>query len=246
MTQEIPPDRKAKVSPNLRPVCVVPRPPIVQVNIITLCSNLALPSGAYDGTCESKDDMDDRRHRLAIVVMIFSSATLVLWNIVVIATISTKQTSTFPPQYSKIAILTALLVAVPLVLLGILMLRSTLPIGIIVAVLAGGILSALASFSSAYWQIGTTANFNIQLTHFDSWYIVLGMFTAAGTGNIAAISERAREIQTLQMIFDMTMVVFVAGILVARFSEGLHSRRRTGASAHRAQTANSGSPEEKS
>ena len=71
------------------------------------------------------------------------------------------------------------------------------------------------------------------------------MFTASGTGNIVATSERAREIQTLQMIFDMAIVVFLAGILVSRISEGLHSRRKTEVTAHHTETANSSSPEEK-
>lgn len=181
--------------------------------------------------------------RLAKVIVILNFVIICLWIIVVaVFGLSEKQTSTFSSPGLLVEF--ALVIAAPLVLAGILLLRSTVSIGLILAVLASGVIAALVSFSSAYWQIGTTANFNVQLTHFDSWYFALGMFTTAGTGNIVAISDRAREIQTLQMFFDMTIVVFVAGILVSRFSEGLHSRRRNGAAAHDTETANSGSPEE--
>jgi len=188
--------------------------------------------------------MDDRSQRLAKAIVILSLTVLGLWIVILSITgLAGEQTSTFSSP--QLLIVYALVIAAPLVLVGILLLRSTLSIGLIVAVLASGVITALVSFSSAYWQIGTMANFNIQLTRFDSWYFALGMFTTAGTGNIVAISDRAREIQTLQMFFDMTIVVFVAGILVSRFSEGLPSRRRKGASAHPTETANSGSPEEK-
>ena len=234
--------------PSLRPACVVPSRPIVQFNIITLCSNLALLGGAYDRTYESKDDMDGRQQRLAKVIITLSFAILWLWIILIIiisATSSAKQTATLSTQFADLAILTAVLVAAPLVMVGISLLRRPVPTSLILVVLTAGVLGILASFSYVYWQIGTTANFNIQLTHFDGWYIALGMFTANGTGNIVATSERAREIQTLQMIFDMAIVVFLAGILVARFSEGLPSRRRTASRAHHTETANPGSPEEK-
>ena len=238
--------RRAKISSNLWPVCVVPRSAIVQVNIITLCSNLDLLGEAYDGTSESKDDMDDRPRRLAKAFVILDFVIICLW-IIAIAIFGTsgKQTSTFSAQSPALLILFALLIAAPLVLVGILLLRSPASTGIIVAALTSGVIATLVSFSSTYWQIGTTANFNIRLTHFDSWYFALGMFTTAGTGNIVAISDHAREIQTLQMIFDMIIVVFVAGILVSRFSDDLKFRRRNGASAHDTETANSGSPEEK-
>jgi hypothetical protein len=192
--------------------------------------------------------MVGRQKRLAILIMTASLVSLWLWIILIIitsVTSSAKQTPALSAPVANLSILTAVLIAAPLIMLGISLLRRPVPIGPILATLTGGVLAILASFSYVYWQIGTTANFNIQLTHFDSWYIALGTFTANGTGNIVATSERAREIQTLQMIFDMAIVVFVAGILVARFSEGLHSRRRTASPAHHTETANSGSPDEK-
>jgi hypothetical protein len=189
--------------------------------------------------------MDDRSQGFAKVIVILYIVVLVPWTVYFSVTgISGKQTSTFPSQSLEVLIAFVLMLAAPLILVGIWLLRSTVSLGLILAALTSGVIAALVSFSAAYWAIGTTANFNIKLTHFDGWYIALGMFTAAGTGNIVAISDRAREIQTLQMVFDMTIIVFVAGILVARFSESFQSRRRNGASAHHSETANPGSPEE--
>ncbi len=249
MTQGIPP---GTAEPKYRPACrqhAWCRVALLSNSILLRYALIPpLLGEVYDRTYESRDDMDGRRQRLANFIVTFSFAILWLWIILIIyisATSSAKQTATLSTQSEDLAVLNALLVAAPLVMVGISLLRRPIPTGLILIVLTTGVLGILASFSYVYWQIGTTANFNIQLTHFDGWYIALGMFTASGTGNIIATSERAREIQTLQMIFDMAIVVFVAGILVARFSEGLPSRRRTASPAHHTETANSGSPEEK-
>lgn len=42
---------------------------------------------------------------------------------------------------------------------------------------------ALQAFSYLYWEWETTQNFNILLTHFDSFYFALGTLTTAGTGH---------------------------------------------------------------
>ena len=166
--------------------------------------------------------VDGRRQRFAYGVLTSTFVILWGWNIILIitgVTSSAKQTATLSPQSSEQEIISAVLIAAPLMLIGISLLRRPVPMALILAALTGGVLAALASFSYAYWQIGTMANFNIQLTHFDSWYIALGMFTANGTGNIVATSSAPGRSRTT-MIFDMAIVVFVAGILVARFSEG--------------------------
>jgi hypothetical protein len=76
----------------------------------------------------------------------------------------------------------------------------------------------LQLFSYIYWSYGTTRNFSITLSHLDSFYFALGTLTTAGTGTISAISETARQIQTLQMGLDLTFVGIVVAINLARYS----------------------------
>jgi hypothetical protein len=75
----------------------------------------------------------------------------------------------------------------------------------------------LQFFSYIYWSYGTTTNFNTPLTHLDSLYFALGTLTTAGTGNIVAISETARRLQTLQMVLDLGLVLFAVSLVVARY-----------------------------
>jgi hypothetical protein len=76
----------------------------------------------------------------------------------------------------------------------------------------------LQLFSYMYWSYGTIRNFNIDLSHLDSFYFVLGTLTTAGTGNISAISETARGLQTLQMAFDFILIGFVVVLILTRYS----------------------------
>jgi hypothetical protein len=71
-------------------------------------------------------------------------------------------------------------------------------------------------FSLLYWRYGTSSNFNLQLTHLDAIYFMLGTLTTAGTGNIVAISESARAIQSVQMCLDLGLTVVGLGIFVSR------------------------------
>jgi hypothetical protein len=76
----------------------------------------------------------------------------------------------------------------------------------------------LQLFSFIYWSYGGTNNFNIALSHLDSFYVALGTLTTAGTGSISAVSETARGIQTLQMGIDLAIVGFAVALVVARYS----------------------------
>jgi hypothetical protein len=51
----------------------------------------------------------------------------------------------------------------------------------------------LPHFSYIYWSYGSLANFNVQLSHLDSFYFALGTLATAGTGNISAINETAAK-----------------------------------------------------
>ena len=42
----------------------------------------------------------------------------------------------------------------------------------------------LQLFSYIYWTYGTTKNFSVNLTHFDSFYFALGTLTTVGSGTI--------------------------------------------------------------
>ena len=70
----------------------------------------------------------------------------------------------------------------------------------------------------------------------------LGTLTAAGTGNISAISETARGIQSLQMVLDLVIIGFVAALILARYSN-LLSRPQPELSWFGAKIPGPGSPE---
>jgi len=76
----------------------------------------------------------------------------------------------------------------------------------------------LEIFTGLYWSYGTSKNFSIPLSHLDALYFALGTLTTAGTGNISAISETSRRIQTAQMGIDFLLIGFIVALLVARYS----------------------------
>jgi hypothetical protein len=96
---------------------------------------------------------------------------------------------------------------------------------VLTAVLLAYVLSLLLQFFSyAYWTYGTKQNFNISLSHLDSFYFALGTFTTAGTGTISATSETSRGYQTMQMAFDLALVGFVVVVILARYVNLLSDR----------------------
>jgi Ion channel len=96
---------------------------------------------------------------------------------------------------------------------------------VVTGLLLAYVLSLLLQFFSyAYWAYGTKQNFNINLSHLDSFYFALGTLTTAGTGSISAISETSRGYQTLQMALDLMLVGFVIVVILARYVSLLSSR----------------------
>jgi len=77
-----------------------------------------------------------------------------------------------------------------------------------------------------YWSIGTPANFNIRLTHFDAAYFAFGTLSGAGTGSIVTTSSASRGIQALQMIFDMIITLFLVGLVVGRVTDSFAASAR--------------------
>jgi hypothetical protein len=76
----------------------------------------------------------------------------------------------------------------------------------------------LQLFSYMYWVYGTIRDFSVSLTHLDAFYLALGTFTTAGTGNIAPISETTRRLQTLQMGLDFILIGFVVVLVTTRYT----------------------------
>jgi hypothetical protein len=87
----------------------------------------------------------------------------------------------------------------------------------VITIFVSAVLVLTGTFSYYYWECGTTKNFTINLTHFDAFYFAIGTLTT-GTGNISATSTISRVLQSLQMTTDFILIVFIAGIIIARLS----------------------------
>ena len=74
------------------------------------------------------------------------------------------------------------------------------------------------TFSVLYWNSGTQGNYNIQLTHLDAAYFMIGTLSTAGTGNIVATSELARALQGVQMLFDLGFLLVAVTLVVTQFA----------------------------
>lgn len=86
--------------------------------------------------------------------------------------------------------------------------------------------SVLATFSTLYWNYGTTSNFSEKLTRLDAVYFAAGILSTAGTGDISAVSQAARGLQLLQMILDIGFIVFAVALAVAEISLRMRQKRR--------------------
>lgn len=75
----------------------------------------------------------------------------------------------------------------------------------------------IGTFSYFYWEYGTAKDFTISLTHFDAFYFAIGTL-GTGTGYISAMSTTSRVLQSVQMTADFILIVFIAGIIIARIS----------------------------
>lgn len=87
-----------------------------------------------------------------------------------------------------------------------------------------GFSSLLAAFSTLYWNYGTADNFTEHLTRLSAIYFSVGTLSTAGTGNISAVSQVARGLQTLQMILDIGFVVFAVSLAVAGISSRMQKK----------------------
>jgi hypothetical protein len=130
--------------------------------------------------------------------------------------------ASLPHWYFGSAVLGVLLGIVPLIWL---CFRRFRPV-VAALFLAFTLSQVLQFFSYMYWSYGTATNFSVRLSHLDSFYFALGTMTTAGTGDVSAISEIARGLQTLQMGFDLVLFGFVVTLILARYSTLLNRPER--------------------
>ena len=73
-----------------------------------------------------------------------------------------------------------------------------------------------ACFATTYYLMSDThaAGFTEPLSRLDSAYFTVTVFSTVGFGDIAAVSQTARAVVTLQMLADLALIGFVARILV--------------------------------
>lgn len=90
-------------------------------------------------------------------------------------------------------------------------------------VLAYGFAVLLETFTLVHWSHGSSRDFSMPLSHFDAFYFALGTLTT-GSGNVSAISEASRRIQTTQMVIDLVFIGFIVALLMARYSALLDRR----------------------
>jgi hypothetical protein len=74
-------------------------------------------------------------------------------------------------------------------------------------------------FSGLYWSYGTAVNFSQALSKWDAVYFTLGTLTTAGTGNLWAKSEIAKQFVSLQLLVDLLFVGGAVALVVARLGE---------------------------
>jgi Ion channel len=84
----------------------------------------------------------------------------------------------------------------------------------------------LLGFSHLYWNYGGGGNFSRPLSHLDSLYLAVGTLSTAGSGNISALTETAKRIQTVQMFVDLPLTLFAVAAVIAGLSA--HVLNRTG------------------
>jgi hypothetical protein len=98
--------------------------------------------------------------------------------------------------------------------------------GVIAINLVSGASLLLCMYSSVYFYYGSAQNFGSNLSRVDAFYFALGIFTTAGTGTIAPVSEFARMLTSSQYVLDLFYVGGVIAIGTARLTP--NGSERTG------------------
>jgi hypothetical protein len=85
-----------------------------------------------------------------------------------------------------------------------------------IAIVTFAAIMILQAFTITYYGIGTAQNFSKCLTRLDAFYVALGTFSTAGTGNISPISEEGRAWITGQYAADIVLLVGLISFLLWR------------------------------
>jgi hypothetical protein len=94
-------------------------------------------------------------------------------------------------------------------------------------VVVGMLSSLLITFAQVYYNYGGDGAFTQRLTHLDAVYIAVGIFTTAGTGTLAPLSQQMRLAQTIQMLVGFVFVAIAIGMALQRFmTPGREDRSR--------------------
>lgn len=91
-------------------------------------------------------------------------------------------------------------------------LRSAVPEATAVEAVTVGVCVFLVLFSIAYLTLSNTdpGAFNEPMNKLDALYFTTATFATVGFGDIAAVSQLARGIVTMQMLMDLVVIVVVA------------------------------------
>lgn len=106
--------------------------------------------------------------------------------------------------------------------------RSKFPMLAAASAIVFTIPMVLVAFAYTYVVIGaqTPTNFSESLTKVDSFYFTLSTFATVGFGDIAATSQKARAIVSLQIAIDLA----VLGALLKFYISTARKQRRTSGS----------------
>jgi hypothetical protein len=165
--------------------------------------------------------MSGLRNRITIIfVVLIFVASAIVWAYFALTPKRLALTSNYP--YGIAFIVACMVILVVLVIVS--RERNS---WLLAAEVLGLLILIAGMFSVLYWTyaaptdsygVSTSTNFNIPLSRLDAVYFTMGTLSTAGTGNIVATSEAARNIQTIQMVIDFALVLIVVGIFVARLS----------------------------
>jgi hypothetical protein len=180
------------------------------------------PVGPSDATARSADDdADPREIRLQAFgsILRVGLVTAVLGTLYAVAPLDEE-----PDRSVVVQIIVALLIfAVVMTLQIVAVLRSPYPrLRALEAVAVSGLLLMLL-FASAYVVMDRAdhTSFTEPLNRVDSIYFTVTIFATVGFGDIAAASQAARALVTLQMVVDLVLIGLIAKVLL-----GAVQRRR--------------------
>lgn len=110
-----------------------------------------------------------------------------------------------------------------------LIVRSPYPRLAAITALAVSVPLFVLSFSTVYYLMAHTASnsFTEAMTRLDALYFTVTVLSTVGFGDIAARSEVARAVTTVQMVGDLVLVGLVIRVLLNAVQIGLASRSDT-------------------